>query len=103
MTSRAPFESLLKQHSDLELQLFIASQRYNVRAKRQAIRELKMRRSVMTPPVQRQVNPDEAGPKITNDPTSARPKGSISDVAWLGVLLGAGAIGLQLVSWTLSG
>lgn len=103
MTSRAPFESLLKQHSDLELQLFIASQRYNVRAKRQAIRELKGRQSKRTERATPQTQDDEG--RVAHPPaaSSDRPKGSISDVAWLGVLLGAGAIGLQLVSWTLSG
>lgn len=103
MTSRAPFESLLKQHSDLELQLFIASQRYNVRAKRQAIRELKVRRTQMAIPAQRPPEPSGDARTTATEPASARPKGSISDVAWLGVLLGAGALGLQLVSWALSG
>ena len=97
---RIPSDETLTTLSDTDLRLLIAHQRYNVRARRLALKELRERPA----PSGFSASQTGAPPPISDTPTSApdfRPKGGLADIAWLGVLLGAGALGLQILSWTM--
>lgn len=99
---RSPFRALsddmFKHASDTDLRLFVAHQKYNVRSKRLALRELRQRPSSSG----LSASQTSAHPPVTAPPVSApdfRPKGGLADIAWLGVLLGAGALTLHVISW----
>ena len=95
---RIPSDETLKTLSVTDLRLLIAHQRYNVRARRLALKELRER-----PPSPRfSASQTGAPPPVSDTPASApdfRPKGGLADIAWLGVLLGAGALTLHVMSW----
>jgi hypothetical protein len=89
---------MFKHASDTDLRLFVAHQKYNVRSKRLALRELRQRPSSSG----LSASQTSAHPPVTAPPVSApdfRPKGGLADIAWLGVLLGAGALTLHVISW----
>lgn len=95
---RIPSDETLKTLSDTDLRLFIAHQKYNVRSKRLALRALRERPS--SPRFS--ASQTSAPPPASVPPASApdyRPKGGLADIAWLGVLLGAGALTLHLINW----
>ena len=88
-------DASLSRATETDLRLYVAHQRYNVRARRLASKELQRRMTLMQnsaadQPRQSAVDPPHP-PK--------RPKGSLADVAWLGVLLGAGAMSLHVIRW----
>ena len=92
---RTPSDDQLKSLSETNLRLFVAHQKYNLRSRRLAEKELRRR---MTSP--RLTLSDVAPPSAAPEPSSSqRPKGSLADIAWLGVMLGAGALGLHVISW----
>jgi len=98
--SRTPVKADLHASSDLDLHLFIASQKYNLRARRRAQQEL--RRRLQQPALQLET-PQQSAPSPKDKATPpSRPKGAISDVAWLGVLLGAGALSLHIIGWVVT-
>ena len=95
---RLPHDVTLTAASDMDLRLFVAHQKYNVRSKRLALRELRERPS--SPWFS--ASQTSAPPSVSAPPASAsdyRPKGGLADIAWLGVLLGAGALTLHVISW----
>lgn len=97
---RIPSDETLTTLSDTDLRLLIAHQRYNVRAKRLALRELRERpTSPRFSASQTSAPPPASVPPVYG--SDLRPKGGLADIAWLGVLLGAGALGLQILSWTM--
>lgn len=88
-------DASLSRATETDLRLYVAHQRYNVRARRLASRELQRRMTQMN-------SPEEGQPRLSViDPVqpAQRPKGSLADIAWLGVLLGSGAIALHVISW----
>lgn len=93
---RLPSDTPLTAASETNLRLFVAHQKYNTRTRRLAEKELRRR---MT----RTASSLSAAPEALTasaEPVSAeRPKGSLADIAWLGVLLGAGALTLHVISW----
>lgn len=95
---RIPSDETLTTLSETDLRLLIAHQKYNVRSKRLALRELRERPS--SPWFS--ASQTSAPPSVSAPPASAsdyRPKGGLADIAWLGVLLGAGALTLHVISW----
>lgn len=97
---RIPSDETLTTLSETDLRLLIAHQKYNVRARRLALKELRRRpASPGFSTSQTSAPPHISGP-LTSGP-DYRPKGGLADIAWLGVLLGAGALGLQILSWTM--
>ncbi len=91
---RLPSDASLIAASDTDLRLFVAGQKYNVRSKRLAERELQRRMTAMT-----QAAPRTSALQAPPTQDVARPKGSLADIAWLGVLLGSGALALHIISW----
>jgi hypothetical protein len=95
---RIPSDETLTTLSDMDLRLLIAHQKYNVRARRLAMKELRERPA----PSGFSASQTSAPPAVSAPPASApdyRPKGGLADIAWLGVLLGAGALTLHVISW----
>ena len=91
---RLPSDASLTSASDTDLRLYVAGQKYNVRSRRLAERELQRRMIAMAQATPR-TPPRHASPAQN----ATRPKGGLADIAWLGVLLGAGALALHLLSW----
>jgi hypothetical protein len=93
---RLPHDVTLTAASDMDLRLFVARQKYNVRAKRLAEKEL--RRRMMAPIATSAPRPAGETAPIQSRKAD-RPKGSLADIAWLGVMLGAGALALHVIGW----
>ncbi len=95
---RIPSDETLTTLSETDLRLLIAHQKYNVRTRRLALKELQRRRTSEG----FSASQTSAPPSVSAPPASAsdyRPKGGLADIAWLGVLLGAGALTLHVISW----
>ena len=92
---RLPSEASLSHVSETDLRLFVAHQKYNVRSRRLAERELRRRMMLTEPSLSSHAEAPPPQASISRD----RPRGSLADIAWLGVILGAGALALHIVSW----
>ena len=92
---RLPQDASLTAATETDLRLYVAHQKYNVRARRLAEKELRRRMTAAQPAFH--TGTHAMGPAAT--PTANRPKGSLADIAWLGVILGAGALALHVLSW----
>ncbi|WP_306017044.1 hypothetical protein [Oceanicaulis sp. MMSF_3324] len=99
---RLPPETSLTAATDTDLRLFVAHQKYNTRTRRLAERELRRRMTRTTPSFSTLHNTPQDTPAPIQSPSQERPKGSLADIAWLGVILGAGALGLQIVSFAVN-
>ncbi|WP_440959516.1 hypothetical protein ACFELO_05245 [Oceanicaulis sp. LC35] len=92
---RLPSDTSLTAATETDLRLFVAHQKYNTRTRRLAEKELRRR---MTRNAQ-SLSSLQDTPAPFQDTPVKRPKGSLADVAWLGVILGAGALALHILSW----
>ena len=95
---RTPSDDQLKSLSETNLRLFVAHQKYNVRSRRLALRELRQRQAPQGFSASQASAPPHISGPLTSGP-DYRPKGGLADIAWLGVLLGAGALTLHVISW----
>ena len=93
---RLPPDTPLSAASETDLRLFVAHQKYNTRTRRLAEKELRRR---MTRTASTLSTAPEAVSASPQPVSSDRPKGSLADIAWLGVMLGAGALLLHIASW----
>lgn len=94
---RLPEDASLTAATETDLRLYVAHQKYNVRSRRLAEKELRRRMTA----AQRSFQASTQAAEPVAPPAPVRPKGSLADIAWLGVILGAGALALHVLSWWL--